>query len=329
MTHRPLRYKAIMTVAITLILLLAALAAAVALGGPRPIAPLASINDPFARVDFSAVPAPRTFQARDGTALAWLHYPAAGAAASTAPVRRVVLVHGSSSRARSLHVLAQGLAAAGFDAAALDMRGHGDSGPRGHADYVGQLEDDVEDFMRAVPHAGPSTLMGFSSGGGFVLRFAGGTRQALFDRYVLLAPFLHHTAPTQRPDNGGWVSVGMPRLVGLTLLNAVGVTAWNHLPVLRFGLNEQARANLTPHYSYTLATAFRPRNDYQADIRNAPAHLRVVAGREDELFDATRYAEVFAAAGKSVPVTLVDGVNHMGMTLDARALPAIVAALQP
>lgn len=325
MNAKTMRYKLPMTFSITLLVLLAALAAAVAFGGPRPIAPLASINDPFAKVDFSAVPAPQQFKARDGTALAWLHYPAAN---GTANAPRIVLVHGSSSRARSLHVLAQGLAAAGFEVAALDMRGHGDSGPRGHAAYVGQLEDDVEDFMRAVPHNGPNTLLGFSSGGGFVLRVAGGTRQALFDRYVLLSPFLHHSAPTNRPHNGGWVSVGLPRMVGLTLLNAVGVTTWNHLPALRFGLNAYAQQHLTPSYDFTLATAFRPRNDYQADIRNAPSALRVVAGREDELFDATRYAEVFANAGRAVPVTLVDAVNHMGMTLDARALPAIVAALQ-
>lgn len=315
--------KFLIPTAITLALLLAALAAAVAFGGPRPIAPLASINDPFAKVDFSAVPAPQQFKARDGTALAWLHYRAAPTAQSAIKARRVVLVHGSSSRARSLHVLAQGLAAAGFDVAALDMRGHGDSGPRGHIAYVGQLEDDVEDFMRAVPYSGPSTLMGFSSGGGFVLRVAGGTRQGLFDRYVLLSPFLHHTAPTNRPNNGGWVSVGLPRMVGLTLLNALGVTTWNHLPVLRFGLNDYARQHLTPSYSYALATALRPRNDYQADIRSAPTSLRVVAGRDDELFDATRYADAFAAAGKPVPVTLVDGINHMGMTLDARAVQVV------
>jgi alpha-beta hydrolase superfamily lysophospholipase len=323
MNAKTMRYKLAMTFAITLLVLLAALAAAVAFGGPRPIAPLASINDPFAKVDFSAVPAPQQFKARDGTALAWLHYPAAN---GTANARRIVLVHGSSSRARSLHVLAQGLAAAGFEVAALDMRGHGDSGPRGHAAYVGQLEDDVEDFMRAVPHNGPSTLLGFSSGGGFVLRVAGGTRQGLFDRYVLLSPFLHHSAPTNRPHNGGWVSVGLPRMVGLTLLNAVGVTTWNHLPALRFGLNAYAQQHLTPSYDFTLVTAFRPRNDYQADIRNAPPRLRVVAGRDDELFDATRFAEVFAAAGKPVPVTLVDGVNHMGLTLDARAVQAVAKA---
>ncbi len=308
----------------TLVALLAiAFAAAIAWGGPEPIAPLASINAPFAKIDFSTVPAPSHFAARDGTPMTWHHYPAAGELPNA---RRIVLVHGSSARGRSMHALASGLAAAGFDVAALDMRGHGDSGPRGHAAYIGQLEDDVEDFMRAVPHAGPSTLLGFSSGGGFVLRFAGGNRQALFDRYVLLSPYLHHTAPTNRSGSSGWVSVGLPRMVALTLLNQAGVTAWNDLPVLRFGLNAVARQSLTSSYSYTLATSFGPHSDYREDIRAMRGDVRLLAGSDDELFDATKFAAVFADAGQPVAVTLVPGANHMGLTLDAGAVQAVARA---
>ncbi len=324
MTTTPHRTRRLRLAALAVpVALLAALAAAVAFGGPAPIAPLASINKPFAGVDFSTVPPARTFTARDGTSLAWLYYPAAGGAPNA---RRVVLVHGSSARGQSMHVLAQALAAAGLHVAALDMRGHGSSGPRGHAAYIGQLEDDIEDFMRAVPHGGPSTLAGFSSGGGFALRFAGGHRQTLFDRYVLLSPYLHHTAPTQRPGSGGWASVGLPRIVALSVLNAARVTAWNDLPVIRFGLNEAARPLLTASYDFTLMASFRPHNDWQADIRNATRPMRIVAGRNDELFDATKFAAAFEAAGRAVPVTLLDGTGHMGLTLDASAVQAVARA---
>ena len=84
-----------------LALLLLALFAAIAFGGPGPIAPLASINQPFARADFSAVPPARSYAARDGTALGWLDYPAAASGQDT---RRIVLVHGSSARARSMAI---------------------------------------------------------------------------------------------------------------------------------------------------------------------------------------------------------------------------------
>src|SRR3989344_2673667 len=174
-----------------------------------------------------------------------------------------------------------------------------------------------------VPHAGPQTLMGFSAGGGFALRFAGSARQDLFDRYVLLSPFLHHNAPTSRPDSGGWVSVGLPRMVAITLLNQIGITRWNHLPVLSFALNDVARELLTPRYSYTVATNFRPHDDYQADIRNARGTVCIVAGQDDDFFPADPFADLFAKSGKPVPVTLVPGVNHMGLTLDAQAVGTV------
>ncbi len=147
-------------VLIPLAVMAMAIAAALWLGGPGPIAPMASINEPFAKVDFSAVPPNSHYTARDGTQLAWLHYPPANPGSAT---RRVVLVHGSSARGRSMHPMAQALAAAGFDVAALDLRGHGDSGERGHIAYIGQLEDDLEDFMTTQAWPGPTTLLGFSS----------------------------------------------------------------------------------------------------------------------------------------------------------------------
>ena len=39
-----------------------------------------------------------------------------------------------------------------------------------------------------------------------------------------------------------------------------------------------------------------------------------------------KYAALFASAGKTIPVTLVPGANHIGATLNAPALAAIVAA---
>lgn len=327
-TSHPRRITAMLSpVVLTIVVFIVVMgcAAAVAWGGPKDIRPLASVNQPFKDVDFSAIPSAQHYTARDGTSLAWYSYPPASTRAD-ASARRVVVVHGSSSRARSTHVLAQALAAEGYAVAALDMRGHGESGMRGQAAYIGQLEDDVEDFVRKVPHRGPQTLMGFSAGGGFALRFAGSERQALFDRYVLLSPFIHQDAPTARPDTGGWAAIGLPRIVALTLLNRVGVTWWNHLPVLRFALDETSRAGLTPSYSYTVATNFRPHNDYQSDIRNARGTVCVVAGQNDELFYADRFADLFAQAGKPVPVTLVPGVNHIGLTLDPVAVQTVAQA---
>jgi alpha-beta hydrolase superfamily lysophospholipase len=303
--------------------LLFAIGTAIAFGGPRNIAALDSINQPFAKVDYSAVPKATSFKARDGVALAYHHYPAANPTPGSAALRRVVLVHGSSARGESMHVLAQELAAQGLTVDALDMRGHGASGTRGQINYIGQLEDDIADFVKTVPHAGPSTLLGFSSGGGFVLRFAASAQQALFDRYVLLSPYLRYDAPTARPNNGNWVSIGLPRVIALGILNTFGITTWNHLEVTRFALNDYAKTFLTPAYAYALAINFAPHSDYAQDIKNAKGILQIAVGNDDELFDAKRFSGVFEQAGKAVDVTIVPGVDHMGLTLQKPAVEAI------
>ena len=52
----------------------------------------------------------------------------------------------------------------------------------------------------------------------------------------------------------------------------------------------------------------------------------MVAGSSDELFDASQYAAVFKAVGRAVPVTLVQGSGHMGLTLDSAAVQAVARA---
>ena len=310
-------------VLLLLLLLLLTMGLAIALGGPKEPAPMASINRPFEGVDFFGVPIASGFVARDGSRLAFRFYPAAGADAQGS----VVLVHGSSASSRSMHVLAQAMAAAGHASYALDIRGHGDSGPKGHIAYVGQLEDDLEDFMRSVKPVQPATLAGFSSGGGFALRFAGSTRQRLFANYLLLSPFIGQNAPTYRTNSGGWVTVGLTRYVVIGLLNAVGVHAFDHMAVTRFALDEQARAMLTPSYSFALAQNFRPERDYRANMRAAAQPMRLIAGQDDEAFHADRFESVFKAEGKEVSVRLLPGIGHIPLTLDPTAVQAAADAV--
>ena len=151
-------------------LVVAIFALAIILGGPGKPHPMGSITDPFTSVDFSDLPQMSRLTARDGTKLAYRFY----APATSAPSKgSVVLIHGSSATSSSMHPMAKALSAAGFVTYALDIRGHGGSGRKGQIAYIGQLEDDLTDFMKAVSPRPPVTLAGFSSGGGFALRFAG------------------------------------------------------------------------------------------------------------------------------------------------------------
>ncbi|MGH8670313.1 MAG: alpha/beta hydrolase [Burkholderiales bacterium] len=269
-------------IAVPLAILAGAAGLAITLGAPGDPPVMASINNPFKGVDYSDLPPARHFTARDGAKLAYRAYEAVPRSAVNGSV---VLVHGSSAAGSTMHVMAKAFAAACYAAYALDVRGHGDSGRKGQIAYVGQLEDDLEDFARSVNPARPATLAGFSSGGGFVLRFAGDARQKLFSSYLLLSPFLARDAPTSRPEGGRWASVGVARYVAVSVLDAAG-------------------------------------------LRMSGQPLRLVAGRDDELFYAERFADVFKAAGKDVSVALVPGTGHVGLILQPAAIEAAIAAVR-
>ncbi|MDN6336897.1 MAG: alpha/beta fold hydrolase [Halomonas sp.] len=311
-------------VLIAVIGLAVVMALLIVLGGPAQPAPVASINAPFKQVDYSDLPALAHYTARDDTALGFRLYPPEGDSVKGS----VILLHGSSADSRSMHPLAKAFAADGYTAYTLDVRGHGQSGTKGDTDYIGQLEDDLEAFMDDIEPAEPATLVGFSSGGGFALRMAGSQRQQLFSRYLLLSPFISQNAPTYRDNGSDWMNLGLPRYIAITLLNAAGIRHFNHLPVIRFALDDAARETLTPAYSYALAQNYRPRPDYQATIRSVYQPLRVVAGQEDELLHTERFSDVFNAAGKDVPVTLVPSINHIGLTLEPQGIQAAVNALR-
>ena len=308
---------------IALVLLLMVTAALV-WGSPGTPAPIASINDPFNSVDFSNMPPLKSYQGADGAKLFYREYAPQGDNIKGS----AVLVHGSSASSESLHPMATVLAAAGAKVYALDVRGHGKSGPKGHIAFIGQLESDLQMFVQAVQPPSPSTLIGFSSGGGFVLRVAASEMQSAFDSYLLLAPFLGHTAPNYRPDSGGWVSVGVPRIVALNVLNAVGLRYWNDMPVVRFALTEEANSFLTPQYDFNLNTNFAANQDYRQDLLNAKGKVAILAGDADELLKSQELQGIVQSAGKDWPVQLLPGIQHIPLTLDPVALKAIAEEVQ-
>ncbi|MFL5261945.1 MAG: hypothetical protein ACJ79L_06020, partial [Anaeromyxobacteraceae bacterium] len=87
------------------------------------------------------------------------------------------------------------------------------------------------------------------------------------------------------------------------------------------------RERLTPSYSFALAASFQPHADWRGDIRAARQPMEVVVGTEDELFRADRFGEAFAGAGTKVPVTLVPGVGHIGLTLSEAGVGGVVGVI--
>jgi pimeloyl-ACP methyl ester carboxylesterase len=169
--------------------------------------------------------------------------------------------------------------------------------------------------------------MGFSSGGGFALHTAATPNGGAFDRIVLISPFLGPGAATVRTRGDAWAKPFLPRIFGLLFLQKIGIHAFDHLPTLAFAIAPDNPADLTAAYSFRLMRAFSTW-DYAGDLRGARAPIAVVAGEKDELFTAELFAPTVHAVRADVSVTVVPELNHIEMTTDPRAVPAIVAAIR-
>lgn len=235
----------------------------------------------------------------------------------------LVLVHGSGWHGLQFDRLGNELSG-DADVIVPDLRGHGTApGRRGDIDYIGQLEDDLADLIKAVAKPGQKVIMGgHSSGGGLVVRFAGGQHGDLLDGAILLAPFLKHSAPNTRENSGGWAHVLTRRIIGLSILNSVGMTTFNHLPVIQFNMPRTVLEGplgdtATTSYSFRLNTSFAPRSRYLDDVAALPPFV-LLAGSADEAFDASQYAPTMGDVTSKGRYDMILGANHLDLVDDPR-----------
>jgi len=267
----------------------------------------------FHRADFGTTSVElETWTGSDGTDMELRRYPTEN---QSAPL--MVMLHGSGMHSGQFNHLATTLANDGVaDVLVPALRGHGTAPERrGDVDYVGQLEDDLAALIKAEARPDQDvTLLGHSSGGGLVARFAGGPHGDLMDRVILLAPYLGHDAPTTRPNAGGWAHRLLRRYVGLEILNGFGKTAFNGLNVVQFNVPDTVRTEaagpVTTSYSYRLNTSYHPRPELGADVSRQPETL-LIAGSEDEAFVADQYQPVMEAFTSLGTYHVLPGIKHM------------------
>ena len=284
---------------------------------PKSVPMLAALEDPFQSVNFSKIPDVQYYMARDGSKLAYREY------LKQPSNKIVVLVHGSSGSSGGMHPLAEYLQKQGITVYSLDIRGHGHSGRKGDIDYIGQLEDDMEDFVNQVLKQRNTTLVGFSSGGGFVLRFAASERQKLFHRYILLSPYIAYNSPTVKPKNGGWADVSYSRIIGILLLGPAGEKLFGQLPVITFALDQRRAQNRTPQYSFRLLRNFSPHYHYESDILSVKKPLTVLVGEKDELFNANAFEPLFTKFKPDTKVIIVPNMGHITLTTNLSGISVI------
>ncbi|WP_164934677.1 alpha/beta hydrolase [Bradyrhizobium zhanjiangense] len=282
-----------------------------------------SVSDSAKGIDWSTLPPLERFQARDGTWIGYRHYAPKGPETG----RGAIFIHGSSGSSGTVnHALTHAIAARGVETWALDIRGHGGSGTRGDIGYVGQLEDDLVDFVAHVRRNAPDlplTLIGHSAGAGFSLRVAATPiMQDMFVRTVLLAPYLGYDAPTNRPHSGGWANADMPRLFALAALRKLGIDCCAQLPVLALAVPPASAKYLVSTYSDRLMRNFATRG-YRIDLPATTRPITIFGAAEDEMMISDKYAETVQAIKPSIDVKIIDGINHMGIVTNPKAVSAI------
>jgi alpha-beta hydrolase superfamily lysophospholipase len=212
---------------------------------------------------------------------------------------------------------------------ALDLRGHGKSdGVPGDIRYIGQYEDDVADVLKQITDKQPGSriiLAGHSMGGGIVMRYAALHLKPAADGYLLFAPHLGIKSPTMRLGPApGSVTVGepltkldLPRVLGLVMLNPIGMRWFNGLDTLFFNVPAQFPIHA---YSFRAMVSMTP-DSHIAALTADRTPLLVIVGSKDEVFYADRFASVISLHQNSKTV-LVDGPTHDGIVHSAAALSA-------
>jgi pimeloyl-ACP methyl ester carboxylesterase len=168
----------------------------------------------------------------------------------------------------------------------------------------------------------PITLLGHSSGGAFALRLASSPIKDQFARTIMLSPYLGYDAPTNLPNSGGWASPDLPRFFAIAMLKRLGIDWCDGLPTLAFAVPPDSAKILASTYTYRLMRNFATRG-YRSDLAAVTRPMTLIAGADDELMLADKYADAVHAVLPSAEVKLIDGVNHMGIVGAPKAVNAI------
>jgi pimeloyl-ACP methyl ester carboxylesterase len=184
------------------------------------------------------------------------------------------------------------------------------------------IHDFVAQIRKTAPEL-PLTLIGHSAGAGFSLRVAATPiMQDMFVRTVLLAPYLGYDAPTNKPHAGGWANVDLPRFFALATLRKIGIDCCSQLPVLALAVPASSAKYLVATYSDRLTRNFATRG-YRLDLPAATRPVTIFGGAEDEMMISDKYAETVQAVKPSVDVKIIDGINHMGIVTNPKAISVI------
>ncbi len=240
----------------------------------------------------------------------------------------IILLHGVLSGAYMMNKTAGLLQeAAQSEVIALDFRGHGQSeGTPGDVEYINQYVDDLEDVVSAIKREKPNQIIllaGHSMGGGIILRYAMENDAPEVDGYLLFAPHLGANTPTLKEEKleagqEPFVKLHINRIIGLKMMNVIGETKYNDLPVMFFNLPETMPIT---KYSYRANESMSP-SDYKEGLNAINKPLLVLVGSNDEAFDASKYISAITENSNG-EVYIVEDETHNGIRHNEKSMELI------
>ncbi len=264
---------------------------------------------------------PQKFTMRDGKQLFSYKY-------ESESETTIILLHGVLSGAYMMNRTAGLLReASNSQVVSLDFRGHGQSeGAPGDVDYINQYVDDLEDVVLALKEEKPNQkiiLAGHSMGGGIILRYAMEKNAPKIEGYVLFAPHLGVNSPTMKEedittDEAAFIKLHINRIIGLKMMNAIGETKYNNLPVLFFNLPQTMPVT---KYSYRANESMSPL-DYKEGLSAIDQPLLVIVGTEDEAFDSSKFNSAVTQNSKG-EVFLIENETHNGVRHNKKSMDVV------
>ncbi len=236
----------------------------------------------------------RFFNARDGIRLFFRRWFVAG------PRGLVALVHGFAEHCGRYDEVASVLNRAGWSVAAMDYRGHGQSGGRrAHIDRFDEYLDDVHAFLDEIRRDGfeeRPVLLGHSQGGLIAARFAE-LFQERISRLVLSSPFFGLAMKVSAPK--AWLGKVVSRWLP-TFSMPTGVDpAWlSHDSKV---VDAYTADPLISHHATTrwFTEVTRAQDNTFGDAGRLQAPLLVLQAGDDKLSSVEATRRFFEAAGST------------------------------
>lgn len=246
--------------------------------------------------------------------------------------RVIIFLHGIASTHQAVFKTATELhEATGAQILIPDLRGHGDSGgTKFDVAYIGQYEDDLEDLILSLKEQQAESsnkiykqivIGGHSMGGGITMRYALKENKPEVDAYLLFAPNFGE-GPTQREatydeEHNAPIHFNTARMIGLLMLNTIGIDHLDSLPIMYFNFPPQMKS-----YSYRSILSAQPirPNTTEKALLQIQVPLLVVIGSQDEVFLASAYPSYIKSNSALGETILVENADHMGILLNEEAI---------